>query len=238
MTHRPLPRHRSLARPVGRAALLLATVSAAGLALAGCGNGEEASSAEGTTPAVTSGVQAPIGQPGENGAQESTGTGAAKLTASLINPTGNQIGTAEFATAGDGVQVTVSVRKDSGLSAGFHGVHLHTNGVCENNSTAPTGGAPGAFLSAGGHLQVNGRTEHPSSGDLTSIFITSDGSGELTTTTDMVTVPEITGKSIMIHSGADNFGNIPTRYAPTPDKETLSTGDAGSRAACGVLTAE
>ena len=36
----------------------------------------------------------------------------------------------------------------------------------------------------------------------------------------------------------DDFGNIPTRYAPSgPDTETQATGDSGGRAACGVVTA-
>ncbi len=44
----------------------------------------------------------------------------------------------------------------------------------------------------------------------------------------------------MIHADADNFGNIPTRYAlpdnaAVPDQQTLSTGDAGGRVACGVI---
>jgi Cu-Zn family superoxide dismutase len=49
------------------------------------------------------------------------------------------------------------------------------------------------------------------------------------------------GTSIVIHAGADNFGNIPAdRYnqvngAPGPDQTTMSTGDAGKRVACGVI---
>ena len=47
--------------------------------------------------------------------------------------------------------------------------------------------------------------------------------------------------SIVIHAGADNFGNIPAdRYnqvngAPGPDQTTMMTGDAGKRVACGVI---
>jgi superoxide dismutase, Cu-Zn family len=39
---------------------------------------------------------------------------------------------------------------------------------------------------------------------------------------------------VMVHSGPDNFANIPPRYG-TPDQETLDTGDSGSRIACGVV---
>jgi Cu-Zn family superoxide dismutase len=45
---------------------------------------------------------------------------------------------------------------------------------------------------------------------------------------------------VIVHEKADNFANIPTRYAlpdnaPVPDQTTLSTGDAGARVACGVI---
>jgi Cu-Zn family superoxide dismutase len=49
------------------------------------------------------------------------------------------------------------------------------------------------------------------------------------------------GTAIVIHAGADNFGNIPAdRYnqvngAPGPDQTTMMTGDAGKRVACGVI---
>ena len=42
------------------------------------------------------------------------------------------------------------------------------------------------------------------------------------------------GTAVMIHSGPDNFANIPPRYG-TPDQETLNTGDSGTRVACGVV---
>jgi Cu-Zn family superoxide dismutase len=42
----------------------------------------------------------------------------------------------------------------------------------------------------------------------------------------------------MVHAGADNFANIPERYAPGgPDEDTLETGDSGGRVACGEIDA-
>jgi superoxide dismutase, Cu-Zn family len=39
-----------------------------------------------------------------------------------------------------------------------------------------------------------------------------------------------------VHSGRDNFANIPERYAPGgPDEMTRNTGDAGARIACGPV---
>jgi Cu-Zn family superoxide dismutase len=84
------------------------------------------------------------------------------------------------------------------------------------------------------------------SGDLTSLQVRKDGAALLVTTTDAFTKDDLlTGKgtAIVIHAGADNFGNIPAdRYtqvngAPGPDQTTMSTGDAGKRVACGVIGA-
>ncbi len=128
-----------------------------------------------------------------------------------------------------------------GLKPGFHGLHIHQVGKCEPNSVAPTGGAPGNFLSAGGHLQVGDAHAMPASGDLTSLEVRQDGTAHLVTTTDAVSLDDIKGKALIIHAGADNFGNIPSRYtqatggAAGPDAETQATGDAGARVACGVI---
>ena len=64
--------------------------------------------------------------------------------------------------------------------------------------------------------------------------------GELTTVTDRFGVADLLadddGSAVMVHSGPDNYANIPERYAPEgPDADTLGTGDAGSRLACGVV---
>ena len=209
-------------RRTARVVEVIAAAGAIGAGLSACSPDEHASDAPYTAPSVVTGDQAP---PGE-------GTGvdghSGKATASLKDAKGKPVGTATFTTLGDAVKVSVIV---SGLPAGFHGMHLHTNGECKASGSEP-------FTSAGGHLQVDGNTGHPASGDLVSINVLEDGSGEVTTTTDKVTLDQIDGKSIIIHADADNFGNIPTRYAAKPDEKTLTTGDAGSRIACGVIEAE
>jgi len=232
------PTHRRTARRVTAA---LASAAAVGAVLAACSPGEDPSSTPGTTPPVITGDQAPgglgEGEAGNSAPASSGESSSSGLSAELISPTGSQVGTARF-TNGTSGGVRVDVTVTTGVTPGFHGMHIHSVGKCENNSVAPTGGAPGAFLSAGGHLQVNGRTGHPSSGDLVSINIDQNGRGETVTTTDAVSLSDISGKAIIIHSGPDNFANIPSRYAPAPDSETLATGDAGSRVACGVIGQE
>ena len=209
-------------RRTARVVAVIAAAGAIGAGVAACSPDEEASDAPYTTPSVVTGDQAPPGD--VSGVDGHSGT----ATASLKDADGKPVGTATFTTLGDAVKVSVTV---SGLPAGFHGMHLHTNGECKASGSEP-------FTSAGGHLQVDGITGHPSSGDLVSINVLKDGSGETTTTTDAVTLEQIAGKSIIIHADADNFANIPTRYAAKPDEKTMTTGDAGARIACGVIKAE
>jgi Cu-Zn family superoxide dismutase len=203
--------------------------------LAACTNSQESSDVKGTTPPVWTGSDAPKS---ESGTQE---TGAAHANSGykveLKDASGAAVGTANIVADGRHLQFTIEAH---GLKPGFHGLHIHSVGKCEPNSVAPTGGPAGAFLSAGGHLQVGNANAHPASGDLTSLEVRTDGSAKLVTTSDAVTLDDIKGKALMIHADTDNFGNIPNRYlqangAAGPDQTTLATGDAGDRVACGVI---
>ena len=152
--------------------------------------------------------------------------------------------TADFAFSSGYVTVTVKTTAPGQLAPGFHGLHIHSVGKCEASSVSPTGGEPGDFNSAGGHFQAPGHSEHPASGDLTSLQVREDGTAELVTTTDAFTAEDLQAgakTSIIIHEKADNFANIPperyqqTNGTPPPDQTTLATGDAGKRVACGVI---
>ncbi|MFC9996296.1 superoxide dismutase family protein [Nocardia sp. NPDC127526] len=214
------------------------------LGLAGCTNSQESSDVKGTTPPVFTSSPAPAGlETGHGGGHGGGGGGGMQnpptesTSATLKNSNGETVGTATIGKVGDHLEISIEAH---GLTPGFHGLHFHQFGKCEPNSTAPSGGAPGDFLSAGGHLQVGDQSAHPASGDLTSLEVRSDGTAKLTTTTDKVTLDDIKGKALMIHAGADNFGNIPSRYtqpggATGPDADTKATGDAGARVACGVV---
>ena len=188
---------------------------------------------------------APNNQTGSS--STTSGTAAANsesLTTQLRTADGKTVANATFDFADGFATVTVQTVTGGILSPGFHGLHIHSVGLCEANSVAPKGGAVGDFNSAGGHLQVPGHTGHPASGDLTSLEVRSDGSAKLLTTTDAFTKADLTGPegaALMIHAGADNFANIPAeRYqqvngTPGPDETTMNTGDAGKRVACGVI---
>lgn len=233
-------------KPVSVAILFATPV----LALSACSPpGETASSEPGTTPAIWTGSPSPSAPPGEEhgGGHGASAAGAGEtLTAELKTADGTSVATADFQFADGFATVTIETTTPGRLTPGFHGVHIHSVGKCEADSVAPTGGAPGDFNSAGGHFQVSGHTGHPASGDLSSLQVRADGSGKLVTTTDAFTAEDLLDgaqTAIIIHEKSDNFANIPperyqqTNGAPGPDQTTMATGDAGSRVACGVVTA-
>ena len=216
------------------------------LALSACSAPEQPATTPGTTPSVWTGAPSPSASPSEGGhgqAGQNEPSGQ-KLTAQLKLADGTTVATADIEFAGGFATLTVETTAPGKLAPGFHGLHIHSVGKCEANSVAPTGGAPGDFNSAGGHFQKAGHTMHPASGDLTSLQVRADGTAKLVTTTDAFTKEDLLGgakTAIIIHEKADNFANIPPeRYqqvngAPPPDAETMATGDAGKRVACGVI---
>jgi Cu-Zn family superoxide dismutase len=113
----------------------------------------------------------------------------------------------------------------SGLSPGIHGVHLHEKGDC----TRPT------FASAGEHYNPQGQHHGlnnpagPHAGDLPNLVVGKDGQGQMSVTTDRVTLsPGPTtlftsnGTSLVIHAGTD-------------DQMSDPSGNSGGRIACGVI---
>ncbi len=144
------------------------------------------------------------------------------LRAVLRDAAGHRVGLVQLTRKGAGVRVRVEV---NGLTPGFHGFHVHATGVC----TAP-------FTSAGPHFNP-GETGHPNhAADMPVLLVNADGTGEARFVSDRLRIADVVGKALIVHAGPDNYANIPTRYSATgPDATTLATGDAGGRAACGVI---
>jgi superoxide dismutase, Cu-Zn family len=145
--------------------------------------------------------------------------------AKLQNATGDRVGRVWFKQHGRDGAVTVFAHL-RGLPPGFHGFHIHTTGACEPD-----------FSAAGGHFNPTGATHGDHAGDLPTLLVNEDGTGMLAATTDRFSVEDLRdedGSAVMVHELADNYANIPERYG-TPDEDTLATGDAGSRLACGEL---
>jgi Cu-Zn family superoxide dismutase len=175
-----------------------------------CSSPQHPSSQPGTTPTVQSGA------PGPSATTPATtpAPGAGSLTAQLKTPDGREVATATFDFT-NFVTVTVKTTTAGILTPGFHGLHIHAIGKCEPNSVAPTGGAPGNFLSAGDHYQAPGHTGKPESGDLTSLEVRQDGSAYLVTTSDAFTRDQLLAgdkTALMLH-GADGSDMAMDRVA-------------------------
>jgi superoxide dismutase, Cu-Zn family len=148
---------------------------------------------------------------------------ASQATAELKDKDGKAIGVATFRESSGGVTVDVNVK---GLTPGLHAVHVHAVGKCE---------AP-AFTSAGGHFNPAQKKhgykspEGAHAGDLPNMLVAKDGTGRFEAFTDGMTLkPGATsvfdkdGSALVIHAGVD-------------DNVTDPTGNAGDRAACGIIT--
>lgn len=150
------------------------------------------------------------------------------IAVTLHNVNGAAVGTVTFTARSPSapVDVRASVRR---IKPGFHGFHIHAVGRCE----APT------FMSATGHLRTGVQSHGDHTGDMSSLLVKDNGTATLRLTTDRFDLGELRdadGSAVMIHAGADNFANIPSRYAPDgPDQQTRDTGDSGDRLACGVI---
>jgi Cu-Zn family superoxide dismutase len=148
---------------------------------------------------------------------------ASQATAELKDKENKTVGVATFRESGRGVTVNIDVK---GLTPGLHAVHVHAVGKCE---------AP-AFTSAGGHFNpAQKKHGHKSpegahAGDLPNMLVAKDGTGRFEAFTDGMTLkPGATsvfdkdGSALVIHAGVDDYTTDPT-------------GNAGDRAACGIIT--
>jgi Cu-Zn family superoxide dismutase len=153
-----------------------------------------------------------------------------RATAVLHDAAGQRVGVAVFKERRGKVTVSASVWS---LAPEFHGFHVHSVGEC-----APP------FTSAGGHFNPDDVPHGEHAGDLPSLLVNGDRTGQLQFSTDRFSVSDLfdaDGSALIVHEGRDSYANIPSRYHSHtydtfgPDTDTLSTGDAGDRAACGVV---
>lgn len=208
---------------IRRTSMALAAAGALAFTAVACADDGENMSGTENTAATTdnNGTTEPAADPDAPASEE----GEQFATAQLVNQDGDDSGTAAFYDKDGKVEVHITA---TGLASGFHGMHLHDTGLCEDD-----------FSSAGGHL--NGDSEHGGGhpGDLPSIYINDDGTGEIRSLSDKLShelLLDDDGAAVIVHEDPDNFAHIPERYAPDgPDEDTLSTGDAGDRELCGAI---
>ncbi len=146
---------------------------------------------------------------------------APRVAVAVVRDTADaQLGAVTFTQQGGRMTVHAVL---SALPEGFHGFHIHAVGECAGN-----------FTSAGGHLSPAGSPHPAHMGDMPSLLMNPDGTAELRFVSDRLTMADLLdadGSAVMVHADPDNYGNIPTRYAPEPDATTLGTGYAGARIA-------
>lgn len=171
-------------------------------------------------------------------------TRSAKAT--LATADGIKIGMVEFKTDDGHTEVRVRLSGAPGLDA-FHGFHIHANDVPANGDGCvadPTAASSTWFVSADGHYNPTGQSHSHHVGDMPVIYVNADGSVETRFAIDKINPGDLNNKVVILHAGADNFGNIPLGSGPThytansPDATTATakTGNAGDRVACGVIT--
>ncbi len=244
----------------------------AALALSGCGDSAESEPAAQNDDGAAQ-VEADAEQAEDETGEDDGEPGAAEepfATAEMTDMAQNGIGTVSFTEVENGVLIEAEVHD---LQAGFRGITIHENGVCEPQSTSEAG-VVGDFESSGGHLvgdvetdagvvegeeapeestepdlddlseddplQEPAPVEHPDhAGDLPNLLVNEDGTGWLSLVSDAVLAEDLVsadGASVIVHAAPDNHANVPVRYnGYGPDQESLTSGDAGARVACGVV---
>lgn len=179
---------------------------------------------------------------------ETSGATNVVARAALQNQAGQPVGEVVFKKRGQEiigeVEVVVPLAAPDGSPLPeFRGFHIHANNDATNGDGCV---AAGAFASADGHWNRGGGGSHGShTGDLPVLMRDADGHARAEFAVGKLQPGEIVGRAVVVHSVADNYANIPSRYqssaagAPAgPDATTLANGDAGSRYACGVIVSD
>lgn len=181
-----------------------------------------------------------------------SGAGGVVARAELRNQANGVVGEVIFKKHGHEIVGIVEV---NGLPTGteFRGFHIHANDVDNYPSTTDGNPADGCisfnntietddFVSVDGHWDNGTHSHGKHLGDLPVVMRDPNGHAEAEFTIGKFQPGDIIGRAVVVHVGADNYANIPTRYvSPTSptgggaDPTTLGNGDAGARYACGVI---
>lgn len=153
----------------------------------------------------------------------------ATARAALAKADGTAGGSATFRQGPNGVLIRVEA---TGLTPGWHGLHLHAVGQCEGPK----------FDSAGSHIQHAGakvphgllNADGNDSGDLPNLYVGADGRGfaEVFTTTAKLVDGDGPGEFLL-----DGDGSTILIHANPDDYVAQPIGGAGDRVLCGVVTA-
>lgn len=140
------------------------------------------------------------------------------------NGIGASVGTVTVTQSPYGLVFTPDLK---GLPPGLHGFHVHENPSCQPGEKD---GKKVAALAAGGHYdpQKTGKHDYPWGnghlGDLPALYVGPDGTATQPVLAPRLKMPDLKGRSLMVHAGGDNHSDHP---APL--------GGGGMRIVCGVI---
>jgi Cu-Zn family superoxide dismutase len=115
----------------------------------------------------------------------------------------------------------------SGLAPGVHGFHVHENSSCDPKEQD---GKMVPALAAGGHFDPGKTGKHLGPygeghlGDLPPLYVDPEGKATVPVLAPRIKLSDLTGHSLMVHAGGDNFADHPHPL-----------GGGGARIGCGVI---
>lgn len=121
-------------------------------------------------------------------------------------------GTVRFLPRPGGTLVLAQIEGLPEFQSGFVALHIHETGNCRGEG----------FPNTGSHFNLENLPHPYHAGDLPPLLRRWDGRAWLAVVTDRFAVRDVVGKSVVIHSGADDF-------------KTQPSGGAGSKIGCGVI---
>ncbi len=134
-------------------------------------------------------------------------------------------GTLTLTAAPNGVILHIEVK---GMKPGWHGMHFHEKGTCDDEK----------FASAGGHVHNATPVTHGflnaganDAGDLPNIYVSEDGHGNAEVYSSLVTATKVDGRPYLI----DEDGSAVVIHDMPDDYMAQPIGNAGGRAVCAPI---
>ena len=150
--------------------------------------------------------------------------GPKKFTVEFSTSAGQDGGSATFKTVKNGVKVTLKLKN---IPFGQHGVHIHTNPVCD----APD------FKGAGGHFNPGSKQHgfmnpmgHHAGDFPASVSVGEDHTGEVSFVLDSVSLDPAAPNSLFLNGGTSIIV-----HEKADDEKTDPSGASGNRIACAVI---